>query len=265
MYCDPLAIGLGRASSRHKCDKSHKESYSRPMPDPALPALLARAHQHAGRPAIIDSTGRYTYDALLRSSWQVAAALLDGGDELRQERVAFLITPGYSWVAVLWGIWRAGGIAAPLPLGAPADELEYILDDTQAAAVVFDDANEKLLRALSARRHSRAYSWGKMLAYVAASALPAIRGERRAMILYTSGTTSRPKGAVTTHANNTAQIMSLVEAWGWSADDRIPLCLPLHHVHGIINIVSCALWSGAMCRMLPRFDADTVWDCIADG
>jgi malonyl-CoA/methylmalonyl-CoA synthetase len=43
------------------------------------------------------------------------------------------------------------------------------------------------------------------------------------------------------------------------------LCLPLHHVHGIINVVSCALWSGATCEMLPRFDANAVWDCIAGG
>ena len=85
------------------------------------------------------------------------------------------------------------------------------------------------------------------------------------MILYTSGTTSRPKGVVTTHANITAQIMSLVEAWEWSADDRIVLCLPLHHVHGIINVVSCALWSGATCEMLPRFDANAVWERIASG
>jgi malonyl-CoA/methylmalonyl-CoA synthetase len=233
------------------------------MPDAAPPALLAHAHQHAGRPAIIDSTGTYTYDALLRNSSQVAAALLEGREDLREERVAFLITPGYSWVAVLWGIWLAGGIAAPLPLGAPAGELEYILDDTQAAAVVFDDANEKLLRALSGRRHCRAYSCGKMLAHAAASALPAITGEQRAMILYTSGTASRPKGVVTTHANISAQITALVKAWEWSPDDRILLCLPLHHVHGIINVVSCALWAGGICEMLPRFDANTVWERIA--
>jgi malonyl-CoA/methylmalonyl-CoA synthetase len=59
--------------------------------------------------------------------------------------------------------------------------------------------------------------------------------------------------------------MSLVEAWEWSADDAILLCLPLHHVHGIINVVSCALWSGATCHMLPRFDANAVWDHIAGG
>ena len=85
------------------------------------------------------------------------------------------------------------------------------------------------------------------------------------MILYTSGTTSRPKGVVTTHANVTAQITALTEAWEWSADDRIVLCLPLHHVHGIVNVVSCALWSGAVCEMLPRFGAHAVWDRIASG
>jgi malonyl-CoA/methylmalonyl-CoA synthetase len=41
------------------------------------------------------------------------------------------------------------------------------------------------------------------------------------------------------------------------------LCLPLHHVHGIINVVSCALWAGAVCEMLPRFDAAAVWERIA--
>ena len=94
---------------------------------------------------------------------------------------------------------------------------------------------------------------------------PDIARDRRAMILYTSGTTRRPKGVVTTHDNIAAQIKSLVEAWEWSASDRIVLCLPLHHVHGIINVVSCALWSGATCEMLPRFEANLVWDCIAGG
>ena len=85
------------------------------------------------------------------------------------------------------------------------------------------------------------------------------------MILYTSGTTSRPKGVVTTHENIMAQVTSLVNAWRWSSEDRILLCLPLHHVHGIVNVVSCALWSGAVCEMLPRFDANTVWERIASG
>jgi len=57
----------------------------------------------------------------------------------------------------------------------------------------------------------------------------------------------------------------LRQAWEWTWVDRILLCLPLHHVHGIINVVSCALRSCATCEMLPRFDAETVWDRIGRG
>ena len=58
---------------------------------------------------------------------------------------------------------------------------------------------------------------------------------------------------------------SLVEAWGWSQDDRILHVLPLHHIHGIVNVLGCALWSGAVCDMLPAFNADVVWERIERG
>ena len=143
-------------------------------------------------------------------------------------------------------------------------ELEYFIDDAQASTLVFDAAAESSLAPIAAAHGIRALSYDQILSHHSEE-LPDIASERRAMILYTSGTTSRPKGVVTTHANITAQIVSLVEAWEWSADDRIVLCLPLHHVHGIINVVSCALWSGATCEMLPRFDASAVWERISSG
>jgi malonyl-CoA/methylmalonyl-CoA synthetase len=85
------------------------------------------------------------------------------------------------------------------------------------------------------------------------------------MILYTSGTTSRPKGVVTTHRAIEAQVRTLVEAWRWSPADRILHVLPLNHVHGIINVLTCALWTGATCEMRPRFDAADVWRRVARG
>ena len=226
--------------------------------------LFVYAQRHGGRLAVLDSQGAFTYHDLLDASSRAATALLAGQEDLREERVAFLLAPGFPWVAAQWGIWRAGGLAVPLPLNSTKPELEYLIDDTEASTLVFDADAAPLLAPIAAARGIRVLSFEQLVALQTAE-LPKINSARRAMILYTSGTTSQPKGVVTTHANVTAQIVSLVEAWEWSTDDRILLCLPLHHVHGIINVVSCALWSGATCQMLPRFDANAVWDRIADG
>jgi malonyl-CoA/methylmalonyl-CoA synthetase len=222
--------------------------------------LLTGAQQYGPRISIVDLQGTYTYDDLLQASTSVAAALLDGRNDLREERVAFHLPPGFPWVATQWGIWRAGGIAVPLPLTAAPPELEYLMDDTGSSTLVFDTLSA--VESMFATRGLRVFPYAQLSGRPAVP-LPEIPDARRAMILYTSGTTSRPKGVVTTHLNIAAQIETLVEAWKWSQDDRILLCLPLHHVHGIINVVGCALWSGATCEMLPRFDAAAIWDRIA--
>jgi malonyl-CoA/methylmalonyl-CoA synthetase len=217
---------------------------------------------------LVDSQGAFTYNDLLDASLRVATALLAGREDLQEERVAFLLTPGFRWVATQWGIWRAGGIAVPLPLNSPRSELEYFIGDTGASTLLFDTPAASLVSPIAIAGGIRALSYDQLSARQPAELpdiTPDITRQRRAMILYTSGTTSRPKGVVTTHANITAQVMSLVEAWEWSASDRIVLCLPLHHVHGIINVVCCALWLGATCQMLPRFDANETWDLIASG
>ena len=234
------------------------------MPD-SSDLIFERATRYESRTAILDVRGPHTYRDLLDASARVAAALLAGRDDLNEERVAFLIAPGFSWVAVQWGIWRAGGVAVPLPMGSPSAELGYFIQDTGASALISEAANRETLASAASECGGVAVRCYYELLRSSPVALPEIGADRRAMILYTSGTTSRPKGVVTTHANVTAQITSLTDAWEWSADDRILLCLPLHHVHGIINVVSCALWSGAVCEMLPRFEADVVWKRIDRG
>lgn len=66
-----------------------------------------------------------------------------------------------------------------------------------------------------------------------------------AMILYTSGTTGKPKGVLLSHANIDSQVRSLVRAWAWSPADVIVHTLPLHHTHGIVNALLCPLYVGA--------------------
>jgi malonyl-CoA/methylmalonyl-CoA synthetase len=85
------------------------------------------------------------------------------------------------------------------------------------------------------------------------------------MILYTSGTTSRPKGVVTTHRNLEAQMSALADAWGWTSGDRILHVLPLNHVHGIVNVLGCAMWAGGVCEFLSPFEPNAVWNRMAVG
>lgn len=226
--------------------------------------LTAKAEQYGERTAIIASEGSFTYRQLLNASGRVASFLLDGREDLQERPVAFLAPPGFQYVALQWGIWRAGGIAVPLSLFHPRPELEYVIDDTTPAAVVAHPDYANRVAPIAEERSLRFGLSTDALEHPL-SPLPEVAPERRAMILYTSGTTGRPKGVVTTHENIAAQITSLVQAWGWSGEDHILEVLPLHHIHGIVNVISCALWVGAVCEIFPAFDAHKVWDRIAQG
>jgi acyl-CoA synthetase (AMP-forming)/AMP-acid ligase II len=85
-----------------------------------------------------------------------------------------------------------------------------------------------------------------------------------ALIIFTSGTTGKPKGAVLTHRNIDAQASCLTKAWYWSAQDRIHHILPLHHIHGIVNALICPLYCGATVEMYQKFDATAVWSRWSD-
>lgn len=221
--------------------------------------LIKQAQQAAPKTAIIAQEGHFTYQQLLDASHQVAATLLDGAGDLQEMRVAFLLPPGFQYVATMWGVWRAGGIAVPLAVSHPPPELQYVIEDSQADVVIAHPDFEAKLRPI-AEALERHFLPSDHLFEAAPTELPAVDLDRRAMIIYTSGTTGRPKGVVSTHRNIQAQITTLIEAWGWQPDDHILHTLPLHHVHGVINVLSCALWAGAICEILPKFDTDQVWE-----
>ena len=230
--------------------------------------LVARARDHIARTALVDEEGSFTFADLLRASEEVARTLLGDREDLSEDRVAFLVPPGFQYVAVQWGIWRAGGIAVPMAVSHPARELAYVLEDADPVAVIVHSSMRERIpdtqgvAVWSSGALTRAEAGAEV---VLSDPLPQVAPSRRAMMLYTSGTTGRPKGVVTTHANIEAQVRSLVGAWGWTKEDHILLVLPLHHVHGIVNVLTCALWSGARCSILPAFVVEETWRWIARG
>src|SRR6185503_6914122 len=108
--------------------------------------------------------------------------------------------PGFDYAAVLCGIWRAGGIAVPLALSHPRAELAYTIRDAAAAIVVADPGSAEALASLAEELDARFATTAELLG-AAPAPLPAVAEARRALIVYTSGTTGKPKGVVTTHAN----------------------------------------------------------------
>lgn len=211
--------------------------------------------------ALQTTAGELSYSDLHERVNKMATGLLDRKTDLKEERIGLLIPGGMDYVTTLLGIWRAGGIAVPLNVAGALPELEHALTCAQVTRLVvclsLDTDQIVALHILCQALKIEMLTVAETLAD-GAGKLPVVAPERRAMILFTSGTTSKPKGVVSTHRNIRAQVTTLLEAWGWQAKDAIPLFLPLHHIHGIINVLCCALWIGAKVAIFPRFDMDLV-------
>lgn len=225
-------------------------------------AIVERAKSFSDRVAFFGEGGEHSYADLVTRSAEVAAGLLQQNTDLKEERVAFLVPTGFTYAAVQWGIWRAGGIAVPVNRGAAVPEIEHVLTLASVKRIVVSPEWLNVLGDLPANLGLEVVS---PVDLSGDTPLPTINPSRRAMILFTSGTTSKPKGVVSTHAMIEAQASTLVEAWGWRADDRIPLFLPMHHLHGILNVLTCCLWAGAALEPFTKFDADRICSRVADG
>ena len=203
--------------------------------------------------ALVEGDKAFTYAQVDSRIGQFARGLLAGRSDLEEARVAFLIPAGVDYVTALHGVWRAGGIAIPLNVASAESEWEHCLTSAGVTQVIADEQTLGAVEGLCSRL-SIPVATVSNTQTDSLSPLPKLSPTRRAMIVFTSGTTSKPKGAVTTHGNIAAQIETLIAAWEWQADDVIPLFLPLHHVHGIINVLSCALWAGATVYAMPKLD-----------
>ena len=226
--------------------------------------FFEQANKHLQNDAIIHDGVIYKYEQLVSSTQKITGLLLNNSSDLNEARVAFMVQPGFHYVTTLWSIWLAGGVAVPLCVTHPLPSLEYVLDDTQSSILVISKEFKEVLAPYLQNANICVIIMEdvneEQIAFSAS--LPSIEKQRNALILYTSGTTNKPKGVVTTHINIEAQISTLINAWEWSSHDSISCVLPLHHVHGIINVVGCSLWAGASCYFTTGFSPERIFTMI---
>ncbi|OGT73563.1 MAG: long-chain fatty acid--CoA ligase [Gammaproteobacteria bacterium RIFCSPLOWO2_02_FULL_57_10] len=222
-----------------------------------FPALRLDNHHIA----LQEGEHTWRYSSVHQRIDQFASGLLGNSKDLEEERIAFFMPASLDYVTTLLGVWRAGGIAVPLNIAAAIPELEHALSCAGVTRLVVsgdvDDPSLVLLNALCKSLNVQVISVSSLLA-LQILPMPVLTPERRAMILFTSGTTNKPKGVVSTHKNIRAQITTLLKAWEWQEEDSIPLFLPLHHIHGIINVLCCGLWMGARVSLFAKFDMETI-------
>jgi malonyl-CoA/methylmalonyl-CoA synthetase len=143
----------------------------------------------------------------------------------------------------------------------PDSERAWFVAESCASAVV---ASEDFVEAAQACCDGRpVLSVESLRDSTATSASSGARNGDPALILYTSGTTGKPKGALITHGNLGALAALVASAWDWSADDALLHALPLHHLHGLGISLFVSLLAGSRTRMQARFDAARMWEDMA--
>src|SRR5581483_11667057 len=204
---------------------------------------------------------------------QMARALTDAGLSAG-DRVAVQVEKCPDFLALYLWCLRAGTPLVPINPSCTVAEVAYYVRDSGTALLLGAPERIAALEAASreagARRVETLDVDGTSGTFQqrAAAAPPdfesvAVSGaDPLAAILYTSGTTGAPKGAMLTHANLIANTEALHEAWGWRADDVLLHALPLFHVHGLFVAATAALGAGATMLFLPRFDPSQVIELL---
>ena len=237
-----------------------------PSTQASLFGLIAdRLGDRTDHPFLIDPAGAVlTYGDMLARTAQLAQAM--AAQSVRPgDRVVVKLEKSPEAILLYLACLRAGYVFLPINPGFKHIETRHILADAAPSLAICAAGGEAEMRAgLGAD--------GSVLsidALEAEASRQASRFETRqgraddlAVILYTSGTTGRPKGAMLTHGNIAANGIALRDHWAFTADDVLLHCLPLFHSHGLFVSLSCSLLSSSSVILCPRFDREQVIDLL---
>ena len=163
---------------------------------------------------------------------------------------------------------KTGAIFVPLNTAYTQSELEYFISDSDPKVVICDPKSPIINYQLT-EHHPDAHLYtmdingnGSFTKYAESypETFVTVPGDGTdiACILYTSGTTGQPKGAMLTHSNLGSNAITLRDAWGFTSDDTLLHVLPIFHAHGLFVAINTVLVNGTGMIFLPKFEVDEV-------
>jgi malonyl-CoA/methylmalonyl-CoA synthetase len=236
------------------------------MANPLHDRLFGR-HRDSPKPFLfLESGATLSYCDFLTLSARYAALLTRRG-VTAGERVAVQVEKSPEALALYAACLQSGAVYLPLNTAYTADELRYFLEDSGARMLVCDGARASQFSSL-------ADAFGCQVLTLDADGTGTLCDASRdlecaagtvareeddiAAILYTSGTTGRPKGAVLTHRNLLSNAETLLGLWQFTEADMLLHALPIFHSHGLFVATHVTLAAGAGMIFLPRFNLDAV-------
>lgn len=209
----------------------------------------------------------YSYDYLEQETARLARFLSDAGVN-KGDRVAVQVEKSAEVIFLYLACLRAGFVYLPLNTAYTESELSYFIENAEPAVVVckttseafFQTAkNDALLHVFTLSDDGETGSLVENSRSTDAEFKTAnCEKDDLAVILYTSGTTGRPKGAMITHGNLIANGLALQEAWEWKQEDVLLHALPIFHIHGLFIACHNVLLGGSKMLFVDKFDSKIV-------
>lgn len=236
------------------------------MSDANLYSAYAENFPAPSKELLITTNGRrFTYGDLERESARLAAFLSALG-LIPGDRVTVQCEKSPTLIVLYLACLRAGLVFHPLNPAYTVAEVDYFVGDAAPAVCIVDPRSAANLTPVLDRHHVKhRYTLGidgtGTLTNACAGGIASFKTSPRApddsaALLYSSGTTGKPKGIMLSHQNLATNARELTAAWGFTPADCLLHLLPIFHVHGLFIALGCVLMAGARMIFAPRFERD---------
>ena len=210
---------------------------------------------------------RYSYAEMDAASCAMAARWQELG-LTKGDRVCILSEPRPEYVQAFFAAGKSGVVVVPLNSRNTARELAEIVKDCAPAVLMYSERYAATVQAIRVSANiGPAVSWAEFAGTERSStcrpeASATVGAEDLCCLLYTSGTTGKPKGVMIPHRQVLANARNTVENWGLRPDDVAPVFTPLYHAGGLFVFLAPLFSIGGTIVLHDRFDASEVWTAI---